>query len=250
MDPSRTVLIASDAHLGSTSPEQEAAFFTWLDQGADAASWIILNGDVFDFWFEYRWGTTRGHDERLRRLRAVVDQGVRVTLMGGNHDWWGGPWLREHVGVEFLQEPLVADLGGRRCYVTHGDGLGSGDTIYRWVVRPMLHSAVTRFAFGMLPPAIGDRIAGGVSETDHRWGPPGEGERRAAGRLVGWATRFLEGRPDIECVLAGHCHVPSLEEHQPGQWYINSGDWVHHRSYVVLEEGHTPRLEHWDGTIR
>ena len=53
-DSDQTVLVASDVHLGTISAEQEDAFATWLDQAAEAASWIVLNGDIFDFWFEYR----------------------------------------------------------------------------------------------------------------------------------------------------------------------------------------------------
>jgi UDP-2,3-diacylglucosamine hydrolase len=85
-DPAETVLIASDVHLGTISGEQEDAFAAWLDQAAEVASWIVLNGDTFDFWFEYRWGTSRGYESTLTQLRRIVDSGVRVTLMGGNHD--------------------------------------------------------------------------------------------------------------------------------------------------------------------
>ena len=249
MDPARTVLVASDAHLGSTSPEQSGAFLTWLAQASDATDHIVLNGDVFDFWFEYAWGTTRGHEVALAELRVIVDGGTRVTIMGGNHDWWGGRYLREEVGVEFLQDPIVTDLAGHRTWLGHGDGLGRGDLGYR-VMRPVLRGRFTRWAFGSLPPAVGDRIARGVSKTEERWRPPGPAEEASAARLRGWALDHLERSRDIDLILLGHCHIPSVDEPEPGRWYINSGDWVYHRSYVVLEEGREPRLEHWDGAIR
>ena len=84
--PTQTVLVASDVHLGAISSEQEKAFRTWLRQAAGVASQIVLNGDLFDFWFEYQWGNTRGHDGTLLQLREIVDAGVPITLMGGNHD--------------------------------------------------------------------------------------------------------------------------------------------------------------------
>ena len=65
----KPVYLASDAHLGATRPAHASAFHEWLEFAAAEASEILLNGDVFDFWFEYRWGHTRGHDRTLRLLR-------------------------------------------------------------------------------------------------------------------------------------------------------------------------------------
>src|SRR5690606_6200037 len=134
----------------------------------EAASHIVLNGDIFDFWFEYRTGITRGHDVLLAALKRTVQHGVPVTIVGGNHDWWGGRYLTEEIGVEFLREPAVRELAGRRALLAHGDGLGSGDVGYR-LLRPVLRSPATRFAFALLPPAVGDRIARRVSRTEHKW---------------------------------------------------------------------------------
>jgi UDP-2,3-diacylglucosamine pyrophosphatase LpxH len=57
-------------------------------------------------------------------------------------------------------------------------------------------------------------------------------------------------RPELDLVLLGHTHVPELVPVADGRWYMNSGDWVYHRSYIVLREGQEPRLEEWDGTIK
>ena len=45
--------------------------------------------------------------------------------MGGNHDWWGGRYLREEIGIE-LDHPVTRDLAGH-CTYKDGDGLGTGD---------------------------------------------------------------------------------------------------------------------------
>jgi UDP-2,3-diacylglucosamine hydrolase len=244
--PAKPVLIASDAHLGGAPPEQERAFHRWLEHAAGVAGEIILNGDLFDFWFEYRWGPTRGHDAVLALLKRVIDSGVPVTLVGGNHDWWGGKRLRDEVGLSMQPEPRVRDLAGRRAFLAHGDGLGRGDAGYR-LLKSVLRGRPTRWAYGLLPPRVGDLMARGVSRTGRKWdewGPHQEARSRA---LAEWAEARLLAEPELELVVLGHTHRPLLREVRAGQWYVNTGDWVVHRSYVVLERGRVPRLLEWGG---
>ena len=246
MSAAKPVWLASDAHLGAAPPEQERAFLAWLEHAAVAASRIILNGDLFDFWFEYRTGPTRGHDAALSLLRQIVESGVGVTLVGGNHDWWGGPYLRDVIGVEFLQDPVVRDVSGKRTFLAHGDGLGSGDAGYR-LLRSVLRGRATRWAFGALPPRLGDRIARGVSRTERKWEEWGRRQEARSRTLEDWAAGKLLSDRELELVVLGHTHRPLLREVRPGQWYVNTGDWVVHRSYVVLERDRAPDLLEWNG---
>jgi len=217
---------------------------SWLDHAAVAASAIIINGDLFDFWFEYRWGVTRGHDDVLTKLSEIVGSGVSVTLVGGNHDWWGGSYLRDEVGVEFLQDSVVRTIAGRRTLLAHGDGLGIGDLRYL-AIKSVLRSPLTRFAFGLLPITLGDRIARGVSRTNDRWEQGGEEQRARSAALEAWAEQALASDQELEMVLLGHTHRPIVREVTPGRWYVNSGDWVFHQSYVTLKEGEPPRMDDW-----
>lgn len=245
----KPVYVTSDAHLGAVSPEGERAFLAWLEHAGSAASRIVINGDLFDFWFEYRSAIPRGYTRALGALARIVDDGVPVLLMGGNHDWWGGSYLRDEVGVDFHQEPVVVDLAGHRTYLAHGDGLGRGDLGYR-LLRWMLRSRVTRTAFRWLHPDVGAWIARSVSVTPasappERSGEPSEAERARARILGDWARTKLRSEPDLDLVLLGHAHVPEVDEVDAGRFYVNTGDWIHHRSYAVLEPDTPPRLERW-----
>jgi UDP-2,3-diacylglucosamine hydrolase len=242
----KPVYLASDVHLGAVPPEREAAFLSWLARTPESASTVVLNGDLFDFWFEYHRGIPPGHDAVLALLREVVDAGIPVTLMGGNHDWWGGRYLREEVGVEFLQDPVVREYAGRRAFLAHGDGLGKGDLGYR-ALKLVLRGRLTRFAFASLGPRLGDRVAGRVSKTHHRWTAPTADDKARADALALWAADKLRGDPSLDLVILGHTHLPMLVEVAPERWYLNAGDWVFHQSYAVLERGKAPRLLTWEG---
>jgi len=243
--PDRPVYLASDVHLGAVPGAREEAFLAWLHRAGDLASTVVINGDLFDFWFEYRAGIPPGYDAVLGALGDVVRAGTPVTLMGGNHDWWGGRYLREEIGVEFLQEPVVRSYAGLRTFLAHGDGLGKGDLGYR-ALKLLLRGRVTRFAFSLLGPDVGGRIAERVSATEGRGEPtPGDMERSRA--LESWALAKLDECPELDLVVLGHTHIPLVREVAPGRWYVNAGDWVEHTTYVVLEEGNPPRLVTWEG---
>jgi UDP-2,3-diacylglucosamine hydrolase len=209
---------------------------------------VVINGDLFDFWFEYRSVVPREHYRVLAAIADVVDRGVPVWFVGGNHDAWGGSFLREEVGVVVLDGPLEMTLAGRRTLVAHGDGVGSGDLKYRALKAVIRHRA-TVGAFRLLHPDWGSWIANRVSTTEVK---AEFSDAAAAGRaqyIEAWAVAELERNPGLELVLAGHSHVPLVREVAPGRFYANSGDWVHHRSYLSLTPGRAmPELLTWPGS--
>jgi UDP-2,3-diacylglucosamine hydrolase len=242
------VLLASDVHLGAISPDRERAFLRWLDHAGAHAGTLVINGDLFDYWFEYRHAIPRGYTRVLGALSALVDAGLPVHLTGGNHDWWGGSYLEEEVGVTFHREPVELELAGHRTLVAHGDGLGPGDLGYRILKRVLRHPLFV-WAFRRLHPDTGARIAGRVSATEGRWGGPGAEDRGRARALEEWALGELRRRPELDLLTLGHTHVPALVAAPAAGWYLNTGDWVYHTTYAELRPGEDPRLLSWrDGS--
>lgn len=244
----KPVYVVSDTHLGAVPPETERAFRRFLGHAAEAASLLLVNGDLFDFWFEYRTVILREHYRVLAKLAEVVEAGVRVAFVGGNHDAWAGSFLRDEVGVEVLQGPVEMTLGGRRALVAHGDGLGKGDFRYR-ALKAVIRHPLSIGAFRALHPDLGSRIARVASSTEHKAGTGDAAARGRARFIQGWAEERLRADPSLQLVLAGHAHVASIAEVEPGRFYVNSGDWIGaRRSYVVLPPGGgAPELREWAG---
>jgi UDP-2,3-diacylglucosamine hydrolase len=245
MDPKPTYIV-SDLHLGAVPRDRERSFVRWLTELGPGAAEVVINGDLFDFWFEYRSAIPRGHTRVLGALAELVDSGTPVRFMGGNHDWWGGSFLQDEIGLTLHHEPLVLDLAGIRTYLAHGDGLGRGDLGYR-ALKLVLRSGPTRWGFRWLHPDLGARVAGRVSMTEERAGGDLGSERqlRRSAILEAWATEKLRGEPELQMVALGHTHLPRLVEVEPGRFYVNGGDWVSHRTYVVLVPGQPPRIDEW-----
>ena len=51
---------------------------------------------------------------------------------------------------------------------------------------------------------------------------------------------------DLDLIVLGHAHTPIVHEEEPGRFYVNLGDWITHRSYLVLSEGARPSLKNWE----
>jgi UDP-2,3-diacylglucosamine hydrolase len=240
--------IASDVHLGAVPRATERRFLQFIEHvGAEGVS-LLLNGDLFDFWFEYGSVIPGGYVRVLGALAALVDAGVEVTFVGGNHDAWGGRFLEEEIGMRVLDGPATLSIAGRPALVAHGDGLGPGDLGYK-AIKAVIRSRPAAWAFRALHPELGVKLARYVSKTERRHAPDTDYTAARSDALLEWAVERLARSPELGWVVCGHAHAPRLEEVEPGRWYVNAGDWITHDSYVRIDEG-VPALRSWDRTDR
>jgi len=98
------IVILSDTHLGKTHGGARSA--AWLRPLLDGAGHLIINGDVAEGVYP---PLRQAAAEQVAALRELCDrQGVRLTLLAGNHDPLISP-LRE------------LNLAGGQVHLTHGD---------------------------------------------------------------------------------------------------------------------------------
>ncbi len=227
------VVVVGDAHLGSADPGDERAFHSFLDAVPDMARRLLITGDLFDFWVEYRAVIPRRPFRTLARLSNLVGQGVKVELFGGNHDRWGGSFWDQDLGVPFHGEAADMVLAGRRSWVAHGDGLTETKLGGRLIHR-ITRNPVTIATFRSLPPNLGfwlaDRLSGGLAEANRSEAAI----TRAAEAQERFARETLDRRPELGLVILAHTHRQRLVEHQPGRFYLNAGQWMVDRHYAVV----------------
>jgi UDP-2,3-diacylglucosamine hydrolase len=245
-------LIASDLHLGAVPEANERRFRDFLDYAAREASGLLINGDLFEFGIAYRSVVPRKHVRVLAKLADVVDAAVPVYFVGGNHDYleWGGHVLRDDVGVTLLPDPVVMDVAGRRALITHGDAVGEGATrsrIERRFARTRPFVAMLR----LLHPDWVARIQPYTTTTRRQVRLHGQGKgggpKHRAPEIEAWAREMLLKDRSLDFVIAAHAHLPACVEVEPGRFYLNTGDWITHSSYVSVAEGVAPHLRYWRG---
>ena len=97
----KTLFIA-DVHLkvNESGKETREAFVRFLRTiDPTECERIILLGDLFDFWFEYKNVIFSGYFEVLAALHELQRAGVQLHLICGNHDFWSGRFLRDHLQI-------------------------------------------------------------------------------------------------------------------------------------------------------
>ena len=231
--PADAVVVVADAHLGSSDPGDADAFLVFLDAVPDLGRHLVVNGDLFDFWFEYRSVILRRAFPVLSALARLRTRGVQLTLTGGNHDRWGGSFWTRELGATFLPGGGPLGLAGWRGFAHHGDGLAER----HWAARVM--HALTRWrltvaAFRWIHPDVGLRLVHGMSGLLAESTRDGPALDRAAAAQSGWARSYLAAHPEIDVVLLGHTHRAALEAVAARRWYLNPGPWMGERRYALI----------------
>jgi UDP-2,3-diacylglucosamine hydrolase len=229
--PAAPCYVFSDAHIGAAPAETERALLGFLRGLPGDARSVVINGDLFDFWFEWRHVVPRAGVRVLGELARIVDSGVPVLWIAGNHDCWGGDVLTQDIGVTYHEGPWRGELGGWDTLLEHGDGLREvEDRPYRRL-RAVLRHPLARRLFRWLHPDWGTWLALRSSHTSRnmRPGDKGEGLRQVAhARLTG---------PDApQLLIFGHSHVPTLERLGAGV-FANPGAWMDAPRFLRVTPG-------------
>jgi UDP-2,3-diacylglucosamine hydrolase len=172
----------------------------------------------------------REHYRTLAALADLRDDGIEVLMTAGNHDAWGGDFLRQDIGVQYVAGGAWrGTIAGWNVLVEHGDGLRPvEDRRYR-MLRAVIRHPVSIRAFRLLHPDLGTWLARGSSSAsrEHRlFGDSGAGLRAIA-------HQRLTTDPAMELVVFGHSHAPALERAADGV-YANPGSWLTAPTYLWI----------------
>lgn len=242
----KKIYFVTDAHLGAgqDSPQRERELCDLLDRMKDDAAMVIFLGDIFDFWFTYKYVVPRGFVRLLGRMAALSDAGVILHFFIGNHDMWLFDYLKEEMHIIMHDEPDIIEFDGRRFLIGHGDGLGQLDKRYNFI-RRVFRCRTNQRLFSLLPSGLTFGIAHGWSSSSrkgHIKKNPTifeyQGDEREG--IVIYCKQRLVQEPFDYCVF-GHRHTPLTREitapNGNKSTYVNVGDWLIHRNYGVYSNG-------------
>lgn len=238
---SKKVYFLSDAHLGAKllkdNREREIMLVEFLQSIKPDCLELYLLGDMFDFWFEYKYAVPKGHVRFLAELANFTDHGIKVHFFTGNHDIWAFDYLAKECGVILHTSMLETSINGKSFLIGHGDGLNPNDKGYLFL-RNAFHNRFLQKCFRLIHPDWGIVLANKWSSHSRL---KGNGQIEARGYLgddkeeiVVYCRNMLK-KQHVDYFIFGHRHLPLNLELEANSHYINTGDWITHFSYAVFD---------------
>lgn len=240
----------SDLHLGRGSAdatraaERDAVALLRAhapDVGPDDA--VVLLGDVFDQWIEYRHTAPKLGLRLLGTLADLADGGTRVLYTVGNRDPWHVDLLAS-LGVTVVTGGARLRLAGHDVYLSHGDrdlpARGALGRLSHRLLPLLRRPAMARLYRSALPGDAGFALARAVAlglGTDGTANPDDAAALAASAR----ARLAAPGGPAL--VAHGHVHEARLDDGPDGA-YLNPGYWFGDRTFARLRAD-GPALCRW-----
>lgn len=234
--PGDRLVIVSDAHLGAAPGGSDDRFLDFLEQVPSLGDMLLVNGDLFDFWFSYRRVIPRTGFRAAAAL-SVLARRMPVIMTGGNHDRWGGTFWQDDAGIRYDSAEVRFEAGGRQVLALHGDGVAEehrSARIMHRITRHPLTSAIYRWLHPDVGIGIVDRMSSTLADSTR---DPAVLDRAQA-RQAAWARDRMQADPGIGLLVMSHTHRPAVAEPFPGRHYLNPGAWIEgHRYAVVTADG-------------
>jgi UDP-2,3-diacylglucosamine hydrolase len=224
----------SDFHLGEADPSRDQTkyrlFCNLLSKAGSDLEHLVILGDLYDFWFEYRHLVPKHNLQIPLKLKELVEAGTKVSYVCGNHDFWMGDFFETELGVGLIHDEFCLESPSGKVLVLHGDGIAPSDWKYR-ILKKILRNPVNIALYRLLPPNIAYRMALTVSR-----GSRGHTEKRPKDSFVEEYFEFAQRQfaKGYFAVVCGHLHLPEIRK-SGDKFYVNSGDWLTHYSYVRFD---------------
>ena len=237
----RKVYFLSDAHLGSWAIEHsrthERRLVSFLNKIKGEAAAIYMLGDMFDFWYEYKYVVPKGFTRFLGKISELTDSGVEVHFFPGNHDLWCKDYLEKECGMIIHREPLLTEIYGREFFLAHGDEF-AGESNFA-VLRAMFHSPFLQRLFSFF---VHPRWA---LNFGHWWASHSMRKHKLNGDLpfrgvenescMTYAKKYLQKHESVDCFIFGHRHCDADVMLSDTSRCIILGDWISEFTYVEYD---------------
>ncbi len=231
------ICILSDIHLG-TYGCQAKKLLNYLKN--IEPEMLILNGDIIDIWNFKKSYFPPAHMEVLRRLFKMVEKGVRVVYVTGNHDETLRKYSDLHLGNFLLTDKYIFKKDGKKYWVFHGDVFDSTTKGYAKLIAKLggkgydlliimnrLINSTLEF-FGRDKMSFSKKVKNGVKQA------------------VSWINNFESTAAELgiedgyDYVVCGHIHQPVIKTFHNGKGhiqYLNSGDWIENLTSLEYNDG-------------
>lgn len=238
-------LFISDLHLSSERPEKLALFKALLQSPARKARALYILGDLFEGWAGDD-DDTPPHSEIISELASYTQSGAKLYIMRGNRDHLLGKRFAHETGVEFIQDPTLIELNGKKTLLMHGDTLCTKDVMYQ-IFRRFFNNPVSIKLSMAVPYRMRKKIWHGVHNLSHKT------KQEKAPYIVDVHQPAVEKimlQYNVFDLIHGHTHKQAIHKFnlndQPAKRLV-LGDWYENDCVLVADSDgmHMMRIQNY-----
>jgi UDP-2,3-diacylglucosamine hydrolase len=217
-------IFISDAHIRLDTSYRGRKLMEFLRKAKPKLQGLYILGDLFEFWFEYNIVFPKDYFQILAQLYNFVQDGIPVHYVLGNHEVMIGSFLR-NFGFIVHEEHAQLMIENKRVYIAHGHLIDKRLWTTLW--RKLLTSKLNHICYSLIHPDIGVFLAQGIAYLSRKQ----KRSPRSIAALEAYARQKLQ---DTDVVMLAHTHIPVFKQYNDDHYYINTGDWITHFSYGVI----------------
>jgi len=243
------IICFSDVHLLLHDSEEEKSklkilnsFFDFIEK--EKPDKLIIAGDLFDVWYEYKLVIPKPYFHILCRLSSIEKLGIKIIYLVGNHDFKFKNFFDKYIHAQIFYDDYQLNLNNEKYFFSHGDEYTSNDMRYH-ILKSILRNKLVNKVFGLFHPDIGLKFGRWMSRSSkNKQDPPDKLKKLEKGMIDFAKMKIHQG---YNYIIMGHIHNPKIIELKKGK-YINLGDWIVHHSYLIIDKK-GPQLKYWRDKI-
>ena len=220
--------------------KREEILFSFFDHVRNSGGTLIINGDLFDFYFEYKDVIPKVYAPLYYQVLKLRESGVKVHYILGNHDYWVMDFINDVLFDKVYDDDVKLKIGKKTFYITHGDGFLSWDKSYR-ALKKFIRSRLFIWFYRSLHPRIGYSFANWVSKKGEHYVHTKEYNKKILDEMKVQSKPFFDDGCDY--FISGHYHQAKELDMKNGKLLI-LGDWLSFFSYGKFD-GQDLKLHFW-----
>lgn len=234
MSENKKIYFISDVHLGYFRRDidilREGLLLKFLDEIKNDCLELVIVGDLFDYWFDYKTVIPRDFYLTLAKLKQFKQNNIEVTYLMGNHDFGHYNFFRNELGIEVIEKDITKIYFGKKFYLSHGDGKAYNDHMYL-LLKKILRNQFAKWLYSKLHPNLGIKLASHSSRTSRQYTSKKEYGNRDG--MMDFAKSKIENE-NYDFVVMGHRHIAGIIDFGIGK-YVNLGEWLEKPCYGVFD---------------
>ena len=218
--------------IDRSEKERRDKLFHVFDKIKTTGCTLVIGGDFFDFWFNYKYVVPSGYVDLLEQLDILHQSGIAIHFVLGNHDFWDFGYFKEKFGAVVYPGNLEFKENDSHIQVCHGDGILKNDRGYRFM-KKIIRSPLCIFLFKNFHPDWGCGLAKKVSKASGDYHHHDLNADAIRIELIEYARS--QWKLGFNTVLLGHYHQTGIVE-ENGNSVIFMGDWLRHFTVTRLDD--------------